>query len=467
MSSPAIVWFRRDLRLTDNLALQAAVQAHDTVIPVYIHAPQEEAPWAPGAASNWWLHHSLHRLSEALAAAGTPLTIRRGSSDAELLALIDETGAAAVYWNRLYEPAVLARDTQVKRALEQRHIAAEEHAGYLLLEPGTVMNKTNAPYKVFTPFWKTAQQLLAVRPPSAAPALQSPMSQPESLSVTDLSLLPDINWYGGFEENWLPGEAAALNQLDNFIASTAAQYKDNRNRPDLTGTSRLSPHLHFGEITPHQVAWAAQQQLAESPAASAGVQVFLSEIGWREFAHHLLVHFPHTVDQPLRPDFKTFPWRQVNDRDPDYQAWCKGNTGIPMVDAGMHELWHTGWMHNRVRMIVASFLTKNQLISWQAGARWFWDTLVDANLASNTLGWQWTAGCGADAAPFFRIFNPVTQGEKFDPNERYVRQWCPELSEVPPGHAHAPWQNNNGPAPIVDLKESRTIALDAYKTARG
>ncbi|MGI9291763.1 MAG: cryptochrome/photolyase family protein [Gammaproteobacteria bacterium] len=467
MSSTAIVWFRRDLRLADNPALLAAASAYDTVIPVFIHAPDEEAPWQPGAASNWWLHHSLSALSADLQKNGAPLIIRRGASIESLQTLIESTGATAVYWNRLYEPAVLKRDAELQKALNKQGITCADFNAYLLLDPGSVMNQSGNPYKVFTPFWKAARQLLEIRKPLAAPQLKAVKAQPESLTVDDLSLLPDINWYAGFEANWTPGEAQALQQLDEFVADTAAAYKDDRNRPDLTGTSRLSPHLHFGEISPHQVAWAAQAQLAATPAASTGMDVFLSEVGWREFAHHLLTHFPHTTNKPLRPDFKTFPWRQVKKNNKDYVAWCKGSTGIPMVDAGMHELWHTGWMHNRVRMVVASFLTKNQLISWRAGAAWFWDTLVDANLASNTLGWQWTAGCGADAAPFFRIFNPVTQGEKFDPHERYVRQWCPELADVPAGKAHAPWTANNAyPAPIVDLKASRAEALEVFQHAR-
>ena len=467
MSTTALVWFRRDLRLADNPALQAAVKAHDHVVPVFIHAPDEEAPWQPGAASQWWLHHSLNALAADLEQHGAPLVIRRGDSLTALLELVGETGAAAVYWNRLYEPAVIKRDERVSAGLTKQGIHCEDFNAYLLLDPGTVMNKTGNPYKVFTPFWKAAQQLLQIRPPAPAPTLQALNPSPASLSVDELNLLPAINWYDGLATHWTPGEAAGAANLTDFINDAASAYKDDRNRPDLAGTSRLSPYLHFGEVSPHQVAWAAQQHLAEQPAASNGTDVFLSEVGWREFAHHLLVHFPHTVDQPLRPDFAGFPWRQVDEDDPDYLAWCKGETGIPLVDAGMHELWHTGWMHNRVRMVVASFLTKNQFIGWQAGTRWFWDTLVDANLASNTLGWQWTAGCGADAAPFFRIFNPVTQGEKFDPHERYVRQWCPELQGVPPGQAHAPWLKNAGSKqPIVDLKESREFALLAFKHAR-
>jgi len=464
MTTTALVWFRRDLRLTDNLALQAAAAAADTIIPVYIHAPEEEAPWQPGAASNWWPHHSLSALAESLLAAGAPLLIRSGNTAATLLELIEATGADSVYWNRLYEPAVIQRDADVRHALEDHDILANDFNAYLLLEPGSVMNKSAAPYKVFTPFWKAARSMLEVRTPEPPPQLNKAKNSLTSLTVDELDLLPTIQWYAGFEASWQPGEAGALDQLDQFVDGTVAAYTEDRNRPDREGTSRLSAHLHFGEVSPHQVAYATQQAVAEHPGCAAGAEVFLSEIGWREFAHHLLAHFPHTVAEPLRPDFKTFPWRMPDDDDPDYAAWCKGETGIPMVDAGMHQLWHTGWMHNRVRMVVASLLTKNQLISWQAGARWFWDTLVDANLASNTLGWQWTAGCGADAAPFFRIFNPVRQGEKFDPHEYYVRQWCKELKDIPVGAAHAPWTKvADYPPPVVDLAESRKLALELFK----
>ena len=467
MNKPVIVWFRRDLRLIDNPALQAAAAGGRPIIPVYIHAAEEEAPWAPGAASNWWLHHSLGALAATLQQAGVPLVIRRGASLEELATLVEATGAEAVYWNRLYEPAVVERDARVQASLHERGIETADFNAYLLLDPGSVLNQSGEPYKVFTPFWKAARQRLEVRAPAPAPSLTPASPSVDSLPVDALSLLPDIDWYAGLADSWTPGEAGGLARLEQFIDGTVAAYQSDRNRPDLEGTSRLSPHLHFGEVSPHQLAWAAEQALAEHPGWSTGTEVFLSEVGWREFAHHLLVHFPHTTDKPLRPDFKEFPWRRADAHDADFAAWCAGKTGIPMVDAGMRQLWHTGWMHNRVRMIVASLLTKNQLISWQDGGRWFWDTLVDANLASNTLGWQWTAGCGADAAPFFRIFNPVRQGEKFDPDERYVRHWCPELRDVPTGKAHAPWTaGTTHPAPVVDLKTTRALALEAFQQAR-
>ena len=317
MANTALVWFRRDLRLTDNPALLAAVADADTIIPVYIHAPEEEAPWQPGAASNWWLHHSLTALADSLAAADAPLIIRSGNSAETLLELIETTGADSVYWNRLYEPAVIRRDARVRSALEEHNILVNDFNAYLLLEPGSVMNKSAAPYKVFTPFWKAARSMLDVRTPTPPPQLNGTRHSPESLSVDELALLPAIRWDTDFEANWQPGEAGALEQLDQFIDGTVAAYTDDRNRPDRDGTSRLSAHLHFGEVSPHQVAYAAQQAVAQSPGCESGTEVFLSEIGWREFAHHLLVHFPNTVAEPLRPDFKNFPWRMPDDSDPD------------------------------------------------------------------------------------------------------------------------------------------------------
>lgn len=463
--STAIVWFRRDLRLTDNQALQMAVAAADRIVPLFIHAPDEEAPWQPGAASNWWLHHSLAALHRALQDRGGELIVRSGDSLRELERIIAATGADSVYWSRLYEPAIIERDRQVQTLLAARGIDTHDCNAALLFEPGDILNKAGTPYKVFTPFWREALSRLTLAAPVPAPVTITTPDGLSSLALEDLQLLPSIRWDQGLHEMWTPGEDSALERLEKFVGTDAGEYKDTRNRPDVSGTSRLSPHLHFGEISPRQVMWAARHAAAESAAADQGIEVFLSEIGWREFAHHLLVHFPHTVSEPLRDNFKNFPWR--SGAGADFDAWCEGRTGIPLIDAGMRELWHTGWMHNRVRMIVASLLTKNQLIDWQAGARWFWDTLVDADLASNTLGWQWTAGCGADAAPFFRIFNPVRQGEKFDPDEIYIRRWCPELADIAQGKGHAPWLiDASAMTPIVDLAESRTIALEAYRQIR-
>lgn len=475
MTSASLVWFRLDLRLADNPALQAAIQRGGPVIPIFIHAPEEEAPWQPGGASRWWLHQSLGVLETGLRAAGSKLVFRRGPSFVTLRDLADETGAGAVFWNRRYEPAVVARDAIIREALRARGLEAESFCGSVLHEPWTIQNQSGKPFQVFTPFWRHCLIRPAPAVPLPAPRkLMAPLRWPRSLLLAALALEPRIKWAEGMHAAWEPGAAGAHAQLKRFLATAVANYAADRNRPDHAGTSRLSPHLHFGEITPRQV-WHAVRRHAEAkhiPEATWRTWQFLTEIGWREFAHHLLYHFPRTPVEPLRADFKNFPWRPDATR---LKAWQKGCTGYPIVDAGMRELWTTGWMHNRVRMIVASFLVKDLLLSWTEGVRWFWDTLVDADLAQNTLGWQWTAGCGADAAPFFRIFNPVSQGEKFDPCGDYVRRWCPELAKLPDEWLHQPWSappeilaaaglrmGREYPAPLVDHANARKLALEAF-----
>ena len=470
--SHALVWFRRDLRLSDNPALQAALDAGHVPVPVYIHAPDEEAPWAPGAASRAWLRRSLAALDADLRARGSRLVIRRGDSLAEIEKLIAETRAEALHWNRLYEPASIARDTRIKQGLKSRGLAVESHNAALLVEPWTVQTGQGDPYRVFTPFWKNARQRLSPARPAGAPArLPEPPANLLSLDIDDLGLAPPANeprWDEGFWEHWQPGEAGAAELLEAFLEGAATGYKEQRNFPDRIATSRLSPHLHFGEISPRAIV--AQVLARDWPAAAKpDVEHFLSELGWREFSHHLLFHFPHTAQENLNPRFEDFDWA-----DPDprlLEAWRRGRTGVPIVDAGMRELWATGWMHNRVRMVVASFLTKNLRYHWRHGADWFWDTLVDADLANNTQGWQWTAGTGADAAPYFRIFSPVAQAEKFDPAGKYVRRWLPELAKLPDAALAAPWEHADARArlapdypakPIVDLRASREAALAAY-----
>ncbi len=412
----SIVWFRLDLRLTDNPALTAAVN-RGAVVPVFIGAPEEERNWPPGAASRWWLHHSLKSLACDLGG----LILRRGPSLEALRLLVKETGATAVFWNRRYEPALMARDTKVKQALLAAGQHVESFNSALLFEPWELK-----PYKVFTPFWRalTAKPIPPVGPVRRAIRV---VSAP-SLKLDALGLLPEFDWAAGVREVWQPGEVGAHRQLRRL---KPADYRHNRDFPASTGTSRLSPHLHFGEISPRQV-WHAVAN-----------EDYRRQLIWREFAHHLLYHFPHTAEKPLRSQFEKFPWRKDAKA---LKAWQHGRTGYPLVDAGMRELWATGWMHNRVRMVVASFLVKDLLLPWQAGAKWFWDTLVDADLANNTLGWQWVAGCGADAAPFFRIFNPATQAEKFDPQSAYIRRWVKE--PVPP---------------ILDHAAARARALEALK----
>ncbi len=475
MTTPAtLLWFRLDLRLTDNPALEAARQRGGPVVPVFVWAPEEEGDWPPGGASRWWLHRSLAALAGDLETRGARLLIRRGPSLASLRQLARETGADAVYWNRRYEPALIARDTAVKEALRADGLRAESFNSALLFEPWTVTNQTGQPFQVFTPFWRHC--LAREDPPAPTPAprrLPGPARAPRSEPLAALELEPTIDWASGLRAAWQPGEAGAAANLRRFLDHAFEQYGEDRNRPDRPGTSRLSPHLHFGEIGPRQVWQALKRHAAQRgwPVTRWRNTQFLAEIGWREFAYHLLYHFPHTPTRPLRAEFARFPWRK---EAAWLRAWQRGRTGYPIVDAGMRELWATGWMHNRVRMITASFLVKDLLVDWCAGARWFWDTLVDADLASNTLGWQWTAGCGADAAPYFRIFNPVTQGQKFDPQGDYVRRWVPELARLPTEWIHRPWEapdevlraggvelGRTYPRPIVSHAIAREVALEA------
>ena len=471
MTGTAIHWFRRDLRLEDNPALAAALAGDAQVLCVYIHAPDEEAPWPPGAASRWWLHHSLAALQNVLAKRGARLHIFRGESRNVLESLVRQTGAAAVYWNRLYEPAVIQRDAAIKQSLRSLGTAAQSFNAGLLTEPWAIETGDGGPYRVFTPYWRKARSLLQPHPPISAPKRIDSVEVDGSQDLEALGLLPRIRWDAEFPAHWQPGERGAQALLRRFGARAVSTYPDERNRPDRDGTSRLSPHLHFGEIGPRQIFWALSQVARDAPACSSAVEAYVRELGWRDFSHHLLYHFPKTPVESLNPQFNTFPWA-AEDRHA-LGRWQRGATGVPIVDAGMRQLWKSGWMHNRVRMIVASFLTKNLRQHWLHGARWFWDTLVDADLANNTQGWQWTAGCGADAAPYFRVFNPVTQGERFDPDGAYVRRWVPELKRVPAPLIHQPWIDpellgrTGYPAPVVDLRASREAALAAYRQMRG
>lgn len=464
--SPVILWFRQDLRLSDHLALNQALQA-GSVIPVYIFDPQAGAPWALGAASRWWLHHSLAALNQALQARGSRLILRQGPAQHCLAELLRETGAVRIFASRLYEPLRAAEDARLQQILP-----LELWGGSLLFEPGQILTGSNTPFKVFTPFWRACLDSPAPRLPLPAPDSLPPLPAGlESLPLPALDLLPRIPWDQHFPACWQVGEEAAQQRLQAWLQQGLQHYAEERNLPAQPGSSRLSPHLHFGEISPFQV-WHAVQGVHLPASAEESRRVYLTEIGWREFAAQILHTFPHTDREPLDPRFRNFPWR---DDAAALKAWQQGQTGYPMVDAGMRELWATGWMHNRVRMIVASFLTKDLLLPWQRGAEWFWDTLLDADLAANSLNWQWCAGCGADAAPYFRIFNPVSQGEKFDPAGAYVRHWVPELSRLPDRWLHRPWEapplvrleagvelGGNYPAPWVDHKQAREAALQAY-----
>jgi deoxyribodipyrimidine photo-lyase len=473
-----LLWFRQDLRLTDNPALRAALES-DAVVPVYIWAPTEEAEWPLGAASRWWLHHSLTRLDAELRRLGSRLTFRAGTDSLRiLLDLAHECGATQIVWNRRYEPAIIARDTAIRTALRDAGIESKSFNGALLHEPWTIKNKSDQPFQVFTPFWRHVRGLPDPPEPLAAPPrMAAPPRWPVSSSLDALELRPKIDWAAGFRAAWEPGAATALTHLQHFLRESFDEYPTLRDRPDLPGTSRLSPHLHFGEISPREIWHAVRRFGSERGQHSTWRESqFLSEVGWREFAHHLLFHYPRTPGRALRPTYDDFPWRT----DPGaLRAWQRGATGYPIVDAGMRQLWHTGWMHNRVRMIVGSFLVKDLLLPWTAGAEWFWDTLVDADLASNTLGWQWVSGCGADASPYFRIFNPVTQATRFDPNGTYVREWIPELARLTSDWIHQPWAAPPGtlddagvtlgasyPQRLVDHSLARARALEALAKLR-
>ena len=471
-TGPVIVWFRQDLRLADNPALAAAARSGRPVIPLYV-LEANPASRPLGGAARWWLDKSLRARSADLAARGGRLVLRRGDAARIVETLAAETGASGVYWNRLYDPATIERDGDLKAALKSVSVEAASGSAALLNEPWTVKTGTGGDYKVFTPYWRAALGQVGLVEPEPAPgALPPPAAHPDSDTLDDWALHPHgPDWSGGFAA-WTPGEAGAWSALRRFLDGGLADYPEGRDRPAEPATSRLSPHLHWGEIGPRQI-WRA---LADHRADGVAAEKFRSELGWREFNHHVLYHRPTLPTDAFKPAFDAFPWRT----DPAaLAAWSRGRTGYPIVDAGMRELWVTGWMHNRVRMIVASFLTKHLLLDWRAGEAWFWDTLVDADIAQNAANWQWVAGCGADAAPYFRIFNPVLQGEKFDADGRYVRRWAPELARLPDRFLHRPWEapaavlaaagvelGRTYPRPIVDHAAARRRALEAFEQIR-
>ena len=467
--SPILVWFRSDLRLSDQPALSYAAESGRPVIPIYIQ--EEPAADRPlGGASLWWLHHSLEALAHQLSGIGSKLILRQGNPKLILADLVDETGATEVAWTRRYAPGAIARDKEIKAAFGESNIAVKTFNGQLLNEPWTVKTKEDRPYRVYTPYSKAvfAGETPAV-PLTAPTSLSAPASWPDSDALSDWHLLPtQPDWSGGLRDTWCPGEASAHKLLARFLDEAATTYKDERNIPGIEGTSRLSPHLAFGEISPRQV-WHATRAIEPS----AGSEHFLKELVWREFSHVLAFDYPDLPASPMRPEFADFPWQSSPE---GLRAWQKGLTGYPIVDAGMRELWHTGWMHNRVRMIVASFLVKHQLIPWQDGEAWFWDTLVDADPAQNPANWQWVSGCGADAAPYFRIFNPIIQGQKFDADGVYVRRWVPELEHMPNDFIHKPWDapalvlqeagitlGKTYPEPLIEHSAARDRALAAYE----
>jgi len=476
-SSPSIVLFQSDLRLADNPALSAAVRRGQPLICVYVWNPKATDYDMPGAASRWWLHHSLQNLSANLQNVGNCLLIRIGQTQEVLLDLLSRFKNSHVFWNHSCEPVSLESEHHILSLLKAKKVQGTGFYGNNLVDPASIKTQTQQPYRVFTPFWKRLQSQLSLSPPLPAPKTlpPPPSGNLKSKRVDFLHLLPTIDWAQSIRESWTPGEKGAQTALRKFLRNPAKFYSIERDRPDLPHTSRMSPHLHFGEISPGKIWHAVQQakQKSRNPLDRKSYDAYSRQIVWREFARYLLYHFPHTVHEPLYGTYRAFPWRNETD---SLRTWQQGLTGFPIVDAGMRELWHTGWMHNRVRMITASFLTKDLLLPWQKGANWFWDTLVDADLANNTLGWQWVAGCGADASPFFRIFNPITQGIKFDPDGRYVRKWVPELAGLPSPWIHQPWEapplllaetniclGETYPRPIIDHAEARNRALLAYR----
>lgn len=469
--SMAVYWARNDLRIADNPALSAAIDTCAPVVALYLLDDETPGKWRLGGAARWWLDGSLKRFAEDLRGLNVQLVLRSGRAEAVLPVFLQEVGAEAVFWNRRYAPEERAADQSLKAHLKANGHTVRSFNAALLTEPQTITTGAGGPYKTYTPFWRTVRPKINGNAPLPAPnPSKHPLSAFPSDELEVWSLTPHApNWASEFPHHWEPGEVGAMARLDEFLDSRIDGYAEGRDVPGEQATSRLSPHLQFGEISPRQIVWAVTAQ-SDGKAA----EKFLSEIGWREFAYHLLYHFPAFPEQNWRGDFDAFPWRE----DPDgLRAWTKGQTGYPLVDAGMRELWATGYMHNRVRMITASFLTKHLLIDWRRGEEWFWDTLVDADLANNSVSWQWVAGSGADAAPYFRIFNPSAQGDRFDAEGAYVRRWVPELAKVPSKYIHAPWTAPEAvlreakvrlgasyPEPIVDHAHARARALDAFKS---
>ncbi|MGA0546382.1 cryptochrome/photolyase family protein [Brevundimonas sp. VNH65] len=468
---PVILWFRQDLRIRDNPALEKAFSSGLPVICLYIHDLNLTGRRL-GEASLWWLDKSLRALTASLAERGGRLTLRSGDAEAELRRIVEETGAQAVYMNRLFEPVAFARDADIAHGLRVDGVECHGFNGALLARPGSVLNGSGGPYKVFTPFFRQLIGAFDEHSETRGPRDMASTAVVASENLDSWNLHPlRPDWSTGFD--WTPGEVGARQALSRFIADGLRDYARGRDHPAQPHCSRLSPHLHFGEISPREAVRRVRGAAADGRVPGAEAEKFVSEVGWREFSAHLLHHFPTLPERAFRPEYDAFPWR---DDEAGFRAWTLGQTGYPIVDAGMRQLWTTGWMHNRVRMIVASFLIKDLLIDWRRGEAWFWDTLVDADLASNVQNWQWVAGSGADAAPYFRIFNPVSQGEKFDRDGAYVRQWVPELKALPAKWIHAPWTaprevlaaagvrlGHDYPRPIVDHAEARVRALAALK----
>ena len=468
----SIHWFRQDLRIEDNLSLSAASKA-GSLIPIYILDDINSKEFSMGAASKWWLFQSLKSLNDSL---NGNLHIFKGDPKEIFEKITSEHEINHISWNRCYEPWRIQRDKELKNSLELKNIHVESFSGSLLWEPWNISKDDGTPYRVFTPFYKKGcLNSDEPRLPIDAPVINNFTDGVESDGLESLNLLPEINWYKGFEDLWSPGEIGANRSLDEFLEEGLLNYKEGRNFPSQKYVSRLSPHLHFGEISPNEV-WYRAKTKENVTGIEKSLAHFHSELGWREFSYYLLYHFPDLPNVNFQKKFDIFPWRENKEL---LKLWQEGRTGYPIVDAGMRELWETGYMHNRLRMIVGSFLVKNLLIDWREGEKWFWDCLVDADLASNSASWQWVAGSGADAAPYFRIFNPVTQGLKFDSEGEYTKKYVPELKDLPNKYLFSPWEaptdvlkaagvelGKNYPEPIVDLKTSREIALEAFATTK-
>ena len=470
---PALILLRRDLRLADNPALQVAFDTGKPLIILFIL--DEDEPHTFGGAQRWWLHFSLKSLQQDLEKKGGCLILKRGDTRSIVHSYIEEYNCDQVYWNRRYAGHHVEIDKDLKQKLSEKKVDVFSFNGSLLQEPWAIKTKTDGYYRVFTPFWRNLQNVAGLgsgvtNPPKS---FKTVVADVKTDTIDDWALLPsNPDWAAGFDEKWSPGEKNAQNALSDFLDGGIGKYKDNRDRPAISGTSRISPYLAFGEISPSLIWQQTMDRIERGLINEDQGNKFLSELAWRDFAYHLLFHNPEMHTKPFRPTFESFPWKKDHKT---LLAWQKGQTGIPIIDAGMRELWQTGWMHNRVRMVVASFLTKNLLINWQEGERWFWDCLVDADVASNPVSWQWVAGSGADAAPYFRIFNAVTQGQKFDSDGTYVRRYVPELNSLDSKFVHNPWEapsmllqdagitlGETYPKPLVDLKLTRQRALDAY-----
>lgn len=471
--APAVVWLRQDLRLADNPALRAAIDTKRPLILLFILDDETPGRWRIGGASRWWLHKSLEALSADVEKRGAKLVLRRGPAQRELSRLVKEAKAGAVFWNRCYEPFAIARDKAIKEELTKTGVEVFSSNGALLFEPWTVKTKVGEPFKVYTPFWRACLQMASRAPLPAPKSMNDFEGALRSESLASWRLLPTKpNWAKGFESEWRPGERGAHASLDQFIEDRVRDYPEARDQLGAEGTSRLSAHLHWGEISPVQVRTAIESAAAHHANVQRGADKFLAEIGWREFSTNLLFHWPALPEENWRENFNAFPWRDDSEA---LETWKRGRTGYPVVDAAMRELWTTGVMHNRARMIAASFLIKHLLIDWRHGEDWFWDTLVDADLANNAASWQWVAGSGADASPYFRIFNPVSQGERYDADGAYVRRWVPELAALPDKFLHRPWEatpevlkaaqvvlGKTYPHPIVDHGVARARALEAF-----